>query len=160
MVGVYPISEAYRRRQEDREAFADAAATDEKSTKNTIQRIFISVALMVMAVVFGIVFLWAYRKERALFVVVLSVTVFIYAILVLVFTLVQREKIDYIYFTLLIGSSAFMVVMMVLLIVIFSVITSQRLGSGDAMGSSVGTRPSMPYTETSPSYEPPSPPEY
>jgi hypothetical protein len=57
------------------------------------------------------------------------------------------------------------VVMMVILIVIFSVITSQRLGSGsgsaDVMGSrEMMSRPSMPYTETSPSYEPPSPPEY
>jgi hypothetical protein len=98
-------------------------------------------------------------------VVVLSVVVFIYAILVLVFTLVQREKLDYIYFTLLIGSSAFMVVMMILMIVVFSVITSQRLGSGsssaDGMGSREGlSRTPTPYTETSPSYEPPSPPEY
>ena len=160
MVGVYPISEAYRK-EENRETFADDSA-DSKSTANTIKRIFISIALMVLAIVIGFIFLWAYRKERTLMVVVLSVVVFIYALLVLVFTLVQRDKLDYIYFTLLIGSSAFMTVMMILLIVVFSVISSQRMGSQDYLGSQ--TRDYMSRSQSipsaSPSYEPPSAPEY
>jgi hypothetical protein len=129
MVGFYPISEAYKRLQNgglspnSLEGFAD-----ESQTKQSIIRIFVSVSLMVLAILIGFVFLWAYRRERTLMIVVLSAVIFIYAILVLVFTLVQREKLDNIYFLLLTGSSAFMTTMAVLLIIIFSIIASRRMG--------------------------------
>lgn len=135
MVGTYPIAEAYKK--EEREPFADAA--DAEKTKTSIARIFISVGLMALAIVLGFIFLWAYRTEKTLMVVVLAVVVFIYALLVMVFVLVQREKLDFIYFQLIMGSSAFMVIMMILLIVIFSILASRRMNAG-ASGASLGSR--------------------
>lgn len=161
MVGVYPISEAYRKEDDKRETFADSSS-DGKDTTKTIQRIFLSVGLMVLAIVIGFIFLWAYRKERTLMIVVLSVVVFIYSLLVLVFSLVQRDKLDYIYFTMLMGGSAFMTIMTVLLIIVFSIIASQRMGSQDTLGSQ--TRDYLSRSQSipsaSPSYEPPSPSEF
>jgi vacuolar-type H+-ATPase subunit I/STV1 len=132
MVGFYPISEAYKRIQngglsvDSMETFA----ANEEDAKKSIIRIFVSVSLMVLAILIGFVFLWSYRRERTLMIVVLSAVIFIYAILVLVFTLVQREKLDNIYFLLLTGSSAFMTTMAVLLIIVFSIIASRRMNDG------------------------------
>lgn len=137
MVGTYPIAEAYKK--EERETFADA--TDAEKTNTSVVRIFISVGLMALAIVLGFIFLWAYRTEKTLMIVVLSVVVFIYALLVMVFALVQREKLDFIYFQLIMGSSAFMVIMMILVIIIFSILASRRMNaaSGSASGIASGT---------------------
>lgn len=152
MVVAYPIAEAYRK--ETRETFADEEDKEAK-TRTSIIRIFISVGLMALAIVLGFIFLWAYRKEKTLMVVVLSVVVFIYSLLIMVFVLVQRGNLDYVYFNLFMGSSAFMVIMMILLIVIFSIIASRRLnaGSGDSRGDYY-SRPAAPTFTPSPAVSP------
>jgi vacuolar-type H+-ATPase subunit I/STV1 len=150
MVGAYPIAEAYRK--ETRETFADDTADKEAKTRTSIIRIFISVGLMALAIVLGFIFLWAYRKEKTLMVVVLSVVVFIYSLLIMVFVLVQRANLDYVYFNLFMGSSAFMVIMMILLIIIFSIIASRRLNTerSGTSGDYYSNRPAPAFSPSPP----------
>ena len=124
MVDLYPLSEAYKVVQKPKQE--EEPFVSEEDTKKSVASIFMSVGLMILALFLGGLMFWAYRKERSLMIVVLSVFVFIYSI-IMTLGIIQRGKLDKAYFLTIVGSSIFISVMMVILIIVFSIVASRRL---------------------------------
>ena len=128
MVGLYPLADAYKvaktQIEKDKE---EEPFVSEEETKKSVANIFISVGLMILALLIGGLLFWAYRKERALMIVILCAFIFIYSIVMMTLGIVQRNKLDKGYFLSIVGSSIFVSVMMIILIIMFSIITSRRL---------------------------------
>lgn len=127
MVEMYPLKDAFAvaKRMEDKDK-KETFVTEEE-TKTGVANIFVSVGLMVFAILLGGILFWAYRKERALMIVFLSAFMFIFSVLIMSLSIAQRSKLDSKYFMFMTGSSIFMSVMMIIIIIIFSIITSRRL---------------------------------
>lgn len=128
MVGLYPLADAYKvaKKQLDKDKEEEHFVTEDE-TKKSVANIFISVGLMILALLIGGLLFWAYRKERALMIVILCVLIFIYSLVIMTLGIVQRNKLDKGYFLSIVGSSIFITVMMLILIIMFSIIASRRL---------------------------------
>lgn len=125
MVDLYPLNEAYKVVQKPKQE--EEHFVSEEDTKQSVANIFLSVGLMIVALFIGGLLFWAYRKERSLMIVVLSIFVFIYAILMMTLGIIQRKNMDKGYFLSIVGSSIFMSVMMLILIIVFSIVASRRM---------------------------------
>lgn len=128
MVGLYPLADAYKvaKKQLDKDREEEHFVTEDE-TKKSVANIFISVGLMILALLIGGLLFWAYRKERALMIVILCALIFIYSLVIMTLGIVQRNKLDKGYFLSIVGSSIFVTVMMLILIIMFSIIASRRL---------------------------------
>lgn len=126
MVGLYPIKEAYKRLKPVNKQEEETFVSDEE-TKKSISNIFISISMMFFALILGSIFFWAYRKERSLMIVALAIVTFLYALMIVILTLLQRKTIENNYFLVYMGSSMFMIIVMIILVIIFSFVASRRL---------------------------------
>lgn len=128
MVGMYPLKEAYQvSKKEEKEKVNEEGFISDSDSKQNVSSIFASIGLMVFAILIAILFFWAYRKERSLFIVALSVVILIYTIMMTILIVLQRKNIENVYFTMGIGATSFIGVMSILLIITFSIVASRRL---------------------------------
>lgn len=101
--------------------------TAEDSSQTIVGNVFIGVALMILAAIITIVFVWAYNKEKHLFITFLCGLVFLYTIKVVILVASMRDKINKNVFKLYIGSTAFMSLFSLILTIFFAIKTSKRL---------------------------------
>jgi ABC-type multidrug transport system fused ATPase/permease subunit len=99
----------------------------ESESTSIVGSIFMGIGLMVLAMLITWLFLWSYQKEKLLFIVVLSVVVFLYSVEMVAFIALQRGKLSPLMFRIFMGSSVMISIMCIILIIVFSIKASQRL---------------------------------
>lgn len=119
--------------------------TEADSSQAIVGNVFIGVSLMILATFITILFVWAYNKEKHLFITFLCGLVFLYTVKVIILVASLREKINKNVFRLYIGSTAFMSLFSLLLLVFFAVKTSKRLN-----GTGVSSNPTPNYYNPAP----------
>lgn len=119
--------------------------TEADSSQAIVGNVFIGVSLMILATFITILFVWAYNKEKHLFITLLCGLVFLYTVKVIILVASLREKINKNVFRLYIGSTAFMSLFSLLLLIFFAVKTSKRLN-----GTGISSNPTTNYYNPTP----------
>jgi hypothetical protein len=89
-------------------------------TINTVQTVFIGLALMVASALLAILFIWSYEKGVELFVTVFSLLVLAYAIKVVILIYMIRVELSPVVFQLYLASASAMGLISIFIILTFS----------------------------------------
>jgi len=100
-----------------------------------IKNVFIGIAMAILGTVFALTLFWSYNKEKTLFIVLLSVILFFYALMQMVYVLVKKDSLNDTEFRWIIGAAVFMEILALILIITFSIIASSRLRRSDSIGT-------------------------
>lgn len=100
-----------------------------------IKNVFIGIGMAILGTTFGLALYWAYNKEKTLFIVFLSVILFFYALMQMVYTLVKKDTLNDTEFRWSIGAAVFMEILSLILIILFSIVASNRLRRSDSIGT-------------------------
>lgn len=101
----------------------------EEESKSIVVNILIGVSLMVAAMLLTWLFIWAYEKEKALFITILGVVMFLYSVKMVIFIALKKKDMGDVAFKVFMGSSVTMAIMNVMLIIFFSIRAASRLRS-------------------------------
>jgi hypothetical protein len=89
--------------------------------------VFTGIGLAALGMLITFIFFWSYNKDKTLFIVVLSVLFFLYALMQMVYFIVKRGSLGNMEFSVMLGASIFVEIMAVILLIIFSIVASRRL---------------------------------
>jgi len=89
--------------------------------------VFTGIGLAALGMLITFIFFWSYNKDKTLFIVVLSVLFFLYALMQMVYFIVKRGSLGNTEFSVMLGASIFVEIMAVILLIIFSIVASRRL---------------------------------
>lgn len=128
---------------EKREEFVN-----ETDTRSVVANVFISVALMLLAMVITLTYIWAYRKDVSLFIAIFALVVFLFTVEMVIFVTMVRSNVSRLMFMTFMGSVVFMAFMAIVLIIFFSIQASRGSGSGSGSYS----RSSYSSPAVTPSY--------
>lgn len=100
---------------------------DQVQTVNTVETVFIGLAMMVAAALFSVLFIWAFQKGgSSLFITIYSLLVLAYTIKVVVLIVMIREKLSPVVFQLYIGSASAMGLIAIAFLITFGVRYNRR----------------------------------
>lgn len=112
----------------------------ESETKSIVGNVFLSVGLMVAAVLLAIGFFWAYKTDVSYVVVLVAVLMFAYAVNVTAYIAVIREKLSVTAFRYYMGVSVFAAFLNLIVAIVFVM----RQSSGPSPSPAYGRSPT-PY---------------
>jgi hypothetical protein len=92
----------------------------QEQTLNTVQTVFIGLALMVAAALLAILFIWSYEKGVELFITVFSLLVLAYAVKVVILIYMIRAQLSPVVFQLYLASASAMGLISIFIMLTFS----------------------------------------
>jgi len=97
----------------------------EEDSKTIVSNVFISVGLMIGAMIITGIFYWAFNKNVLLFITIMSALVFLYTIKVLIITAMMRSnyKSQRMFMTMM-GGTVFMCLLSLILTIMFAIKSS------------------------------------
>jgi hypothetical protein len=101
----------------------------DKDTGSIVTNIFISLGLMIVAMLITWLFIWSYEKDRSLFITIFAVVAFLYAAEIAVFIAINTDKLDTITFRIMTSSTVFFGFTFLLIAIIFMIKAIQHLRS-------------------------------
>jgi len=72
--------------------FVQEGFVTEEDSKSIVSNVFMSVGLMIGAMIIAAIFYWSYHKNVALFICILSALVFLYTIKVIIVVVLARDQ--------------------------------------------------------------------
>lgn len=96
---------------------------DEPATKNIVGMTFITVLLVIFAMLSTILLVWSYQKELHLFITIFSVIVLAYCIMMLIFVIVTRKNLSDSQFRIYLSGTVFMLFLAISMVIIFTIAT-------------------------------------
>jgi hypothetical protein len=106
------------------------AFVNENDTRNIVANVFVGVSLMLMAMFLTWLFIWAYRRDVALFILVFTIVMFFFAVEMVIFVSIVRGSISKVMFTMFMGSVVFAAFMCIVLVIFFAIKVSHNASSG------------------------------
>lgn len=122
----------------DKEFFVSTSETN-----TLITNVFTGLALAVLGMVLTFIFFWSYNKDKTLFIVVLSILLFLYALMQMIYFIVKKETLENFEFSVMVGASIFVEILAVILIIVFSIVASRRLRGNNRVTSSFTQPPAV-----------------
>ncbi len=124
---------------------------DEPATKNIIGITFITVLLVIFAMLSTILLVWSYQKELHLFITIFSVIVLAYCIMMLIFVIITRKNLSDSQFRIYLSGTVFMLFLVISMVIIFTIATVNIFKKTTQVSSMVTTpvvpRPLAQYTQ-------------
>jgi uncharacterized membrane protein len=120
----------------DKESFVTGSETNA-----LVINVFTGLGLAALGMIFTFLFFWSYNKDKTVFIVVLSVILFLYALMQMIYFIVKKESLGNVEFSIMLGASIFVEIMAVILLIIFSIIASRRLRGSTVSSSSFSQAP-------------------
>lgn len=106
----------------DKEAFVSNTETN-----TLLINLFTGLGLAALGTVLTFVLFWSYNKDKTLFIVILSILLFLYALMQMIYFIVKKDSLEKVEFSIMLGASIFVEILAVILVIIFSIIASRRL---------------------------------
>jgi len=110
-------------------------------TNALVINVFTGLGLAALGMIFTFLFFWSYNKDKTLFIVVLSVILFFYALMQMIYFIVKKDSLGNVEFSVMLGASIFVEIMAVILLIIFSIVASRRLRGSTSSVSTSFTQP-------------------
>ena len=108
---------------------------DQEQTTSIVESIFIVMASMLLAALLGVLFYWSYKKNIFLFISILSIITFMYALINVIYFAVKRNEMEAYAFKIYLGSSIVVSVMNLILIIYFYIKSSSSSSSSSPSSS-------------------------
>lgn len=126
--------------------FVRESFVTEEDSKSIVSNVFMSVGLMIGAMIIAAIFYWSYHKNVALFICILSALVFLYTIKVIIVVVLARDQFkSKNTFMILMGGTVFMCLLTLILTIMFGIKASPKSGSGPSSSiSSTGANAYIP----------------
>ena len=133
------------------EPFVSEYFTDNQTTVSIVTNIFIVMACMIIAAFIGVLLYWSYNRETALFIAIISGVTMCYAIMNLIYFVVESSKVSAVALRIYLGSSIFMVMLNILLVGYFVIRAMRKMSyrsSNSSSSSSSGYQSVPSYAST------------
>jgi quinol-cytochrome oxidoreductase complex cytochrome b subunit len=100
---------------------------DETTSKSVVSKTFITVSIVILAMIFTLLFIWSYQKSYKLFIMIFSIIIFIFALLTVIFVTLTRSKLSELQFRIYLSVTVFMTLMSLIMIIFFTILAVGHL---------------------------------
>jgi|APGre2960657444_1045066.scaffolds.fasta_scaffold11901_2 hypothetical protein len=100
---------------------------DETTSKSVVSKTFITVSIVILAMIFTLLFIWSYQKSYKLFIMIFSIIMFIFALLTVIFVTLTRSKLTELQFRIYLSVTVFMTLMSLVMIIFFTILAVGHL---------------------------------
>ena len=123
-VPILPSEQAARAAENAEQELMETFITADDKT--TAVNVISGVGITMLVILIGVLFAWAYGKDRALFIAVMGAVMFVFALNMLAYIVIIRSKMSKMAYNYYIGLTIFMTLMNLLIFVLFTTIYMRR----------------------------------